>query len=134
MTSMDATPTFAILLDLPANLLRFQFGQHPGGTRTITAPAIIDIGEAGKLIGVEATLVDTGSITAPPIPPDAPLDITTDAFGLAFTFTGQHATSGLSRAAETTVTIAVGPDGTLRELAVPRRGEGYEITWPSGNR
>lgn len=104
---------------IPArNVLRLWLGEGP-----LAAPrpgrATLDVGEQGVLLGVElpaeaAPAADGGSdprylTVAPPLGP-------------------------LSRSVEVAVDLLPGPDGALAAVDVPRRGEGYEITYPSGNR
>jgi hypothetical protein len=98
-------------VDLAANTLRLVFGE-PGDRAVSRAslPATIDIGTGGRLIGVE---LESGYVELMPAEPG---------------------TEHLSRSAaiEVAVERERGSDALLA-VTVPRRGHGYEITWPSGN-
>ncbi len=113
-----------IAVDLARNRLTLELapdgGVHPGG-RTVapdgaeplsvaTTVATLEMGTGGRLLGVE---LDERYFT---ISAPAPTDL---AIARAVTVSVQvHATAG----------------GVPVALELPRRGEGYEITYPSGNR
>ena len=102
----------AIDIDLAANTLRLVV-REPGGEAPVErapAEATVDIGTAGRLIGVEQD--DLYLDVMPPEP----------------------GTEHLIRSVTARVTIEREPEtGALLAIVVPRVGEGYEITYPSGN-
>ncbi len=90
----------------------------PEATEERLLPAVIDVGEAGRLLDVELHIGDDrenadagGRYVA--VEPSADL----------------HARSVLS-----TVRVFTDGTGTLVAVEIPRRGAGYEIAYPSGNR
>jgi hypothetical protein len=101
----------AIDVDLAANTLCLRFNDAAPAREVVEdVPAIIDIGAGGRLIGIElaAGYVDV-------MPPEP-------------------GTEHLTRSAETEVAVAREQgSGALASVTVPRRGAGYEITYPSGN-
>ena len=101
--------------DLRRDLLRFILEERSGSARD--AVATIDIGEGGRLLGVE---VD--GIAADPGQDDWYLSISEAQVG------------GFVRSARADVRVEVADDGAVVALEVPRHGAGYEISWPSGNR
>ncbi len=104
------------------NVLRFVAGPGEPG-EAIPADATIDVGERGALLGIE-------------LRPDAALAALwpehdeADAVYLAIApeMSGPH-----DRSVAATVDLRPGPDGVLVAVDLPRRGAGYEITYPSGN-
>lgn len=97
----------SIEVDLGANTFRLllagETGLAPGET-----PATIDIGAGGRLLAVElpALAIDV-------MPPDA-------------------GTEHLARSAAAVARVERAEEGAVA-VVLPRRGEGYEITYPSGN-
>jgi hypothetical protein len=100
-----------ITIDSRANTLHFAIRAMQPVDRQTNVPALIDVGEGGRLIGVEVDLA-TGPLYIP-------LEEQTD----------RH-----TRSATIRVDVETDAAGNLATLIVPRRGEGYEITYPSGNR
>jgi uncharacterized protein YuzE len=101
--------------DFRRDLLRFEL--HDGAGALRETGATIDIGEGGRLIGVEIEGVASH-------PGSEPFYLT-----IGGGSGGVHA-----RSAEVRVTIETDHSGALLAVEVPRHGHGYEITWPSGNR
>lgn len=103
----DTVTLRGIEVDVAANTLRLLVGE---GTATATerVPATIDIGTGGRLVGVEL--------------PGAYIDVMEPESG----------TEHLTRSAEIAVTVER-EGGAAIAVTVPRRGDGYEITYPSGN-
>lgn len=96
-------------------------------------PGTLDIGEGGRLLGMELELESSPVLGTPwrdsPAAPDAPqFDPRTAVFYLPIApATGRHA-----RSATVSVRIFTGDDGGLVAVEIPRRGTGYEIAYPSG--
>jgi hypothetical protein len=109
MTELTVT---GIEIDLRLNVLRLNVGE-PGddhGEVESQRQATIDIGAGGRLLGI-----DLGDSYAPVMPPEPD----TDAMG---------------RSAVVEVTaVHDRASGHILSIVVPRRGVGYEITYPSGN-
>lgn len=108
---MAQTP-ISICLVQDSTALRVVLREPGGPLAQGTATGIIDVGESGRLLGIE---VESSS-------QEGPLHIDID-----------QPVGHLSRSAETTLTIETGHSGTVAAVIVPRRGAGYEITYPSGN-
>ena len=85
---------------------------RPGEGRECFASALLDIGEAGRLLGVEVTRGTT--------------------FYLPIESGGEQSTQ--TRTAVVTVGVVLDDRDQVVEVIVPRHGTGYEITYPSGNR
>ena len=99
-------------VDLPRNMIVLTLEQDDGGT-TCSTPARLDVGAGGRLLGL-----DLGR----PLP-----GVTEDGYIELF----PPLTSDVRTApVELLVTER---DGRVTRLDLPRRGEGYEITYPSGN-
>ncbi|MGI9252669.1 MAG: hypothetical protein ACR2J8_02905 [Thermomicrobiales bacterium] len=101
--------------DLAHDRLRFELADGAGSASD--ASAVIDIGEGGRLLGIEIPgLNDPDG--------DGPYYLTvTPGSG------GDHA-----RSAAAMVTVERDESGAVRAVELPRHGAGYEISWPSGNR
>jgi len=99
--------------DLRADLLRFEIAEGAGSW--LDLPATVDVGEGGRLLGIEVNGI-------PGAGPDG-----------SFYLTMSEA-AGLSRSAEARVRAGVDADGRVLAIELGRRGPGYEICWPSGNR
>lgn len=109
-------PLSSLEVDLASNTLRLVLAAEPAEPhrahelRQEWQVATIDIGTGGRLIGIE--LAD-GYIDVMPPEPD---------------------TETLIRSSDADVHVEqYAVDGIVRSLVIPRRGEGYEITYPSGN-
>lgn len=102
----------SIEIDLATNSLRLivREPREGCGTHITAADATIDIGTAGRLVGLE--LADGYIDVVPPEP----------------------GTEHLIRSATTEVSLEreAGSD-VLLAMVIPRLGAGYEITYPSGN-
>ena len=106
---IDAMTVRGIEVDVSANTLRLLLGD---GDVTMSArvPATIDIGTGGRLVGVEL--------------PSGYIDV----------MAPEDGTEHLTRSAAAEVVAGrAGEGGALVVVTVPRRGAGYEITYPSGN-
>lgn len=109
---MTETMPRAIDIDLAANTLRLVMREPSEGdeVETASAEATMDIGASGRLVGVELGDLYVNVMPAEP------------------------GTEHLTRSATADVEVAreEGSEALLA-VVVPRLGEGYEITYPSGN-
>ena len=112
----DSVPALISLeVDLGANALRLVFDSEPAAAQAKREPrrewqvATLDIGTGGRLIGVE---LDDGYIDVMPPEPE---------------------TEALMRSTEARVHVEREAANRMLALVIPRVGEGYEITYPSGN-
>ncbi|HEX5498095.1 MAG TPA: hypothetical protein VFX03_02670, partial [Thermomicrobiales bacterium] len=89
--------------------------------------ATIDIGERGALLGIElrptASLVAAWTALRDASGPDGAIYLP-----IAPEKSGPH-----DRSMTVVAEIRLGPGGALAAIDLPRRGAGYEITYPSGN-
>ena len=99
-------------VDLARNLIVVTLGHDLGGA-TRRVPAELEVGAGGRLLGL-----DLGA----PLP-----GVTSDGYLELF----PPLTSDV-RTAPVEVAITEW-EGRVTRLELPRRGEGYEITYPSGN-
>ena len=95
-----------------------------------TLDAILDIGESGRLIGVEFPS-DATSLTHWQRDPATSPFITHDDGRAYIQITTGNA--GASRSTPITVSAEYDAAHHLTTIAIPRRGHGYEISYPSGN-
>lgn len=98
---------------------------------TTSLDAILDIGEAGRLIGVEFP-ANESQLRHWHADPLCGQYLTLDDNGAAYI----QITTGDSDTARSTpirITAEFTPANQLSALSIPRRGHGYEITYPSGN-
>jgi hypothetical protein len=100
-----------IVVDTARNELWFELGADSGAGEVMTAPADLDIGERGRLLSLEIHLHQQ-------TPQTIVIDDRPDPY---------------ARTAHITVRCTIAPDGSLTRVAVPRRGPGYELSYPSGN-
>jgi uncharacterized protein YuzE len=103
----------------------------PASGATKTLDGVLDIGEAGQIIGVEfkATRSELAIwMTGPP--ENAIVEIDTN--GSAYIQVTEHI-GGNARSTALDLIAEYDTDGQIIALAIPRQGHGYEITYPSGN-
>jgi len=99
-------------------------------SRMTKIDGILDIGEAGRLIGVEFP-ADASSLANWRSDPSTDPYVTHDAGRAYIQITAGD--TGTSRSTEIELTAEYDSDNRLLALAIPRRGHGYEISYPSGN-
>ncbi len=118
-------------VDRETNSLVVTPGDDAEPERSVVAKGTIDVGAGGVLLGVEVRA-------------------SADVAGLARAFAGWGAAASVdggaayvalmagedafSRSAEIAVEVGLDERGRVASLTIPRRGAGYEITYPSGNR
>lgn len=102
-----------ILVDTTRNVLRLVLiDRQDPATRRINGRGALDIGPRGRLIGFELLLPGE-------MPRYLPLEESENAF---------------SRTAEAPVIAEVDEQGAVYSVEIPRRGDGFEISYPSGNK
>lgn len=111
-----------------ANTIRFDLDTTGAPILRRTLPAVLDVGAGGRLIGIEVELA--GAAAPAPDEPAATIDPATDSLYIAI----EEHTDRHLRSAQVTVELATDAAGRIAALTIPRRGAGYEITYPSGNR
>lgn len=116
------------------NLLLLTVDERPTVTSS-TAPGVLDMAAAGRLIGIETRLATAGG------DPRGELAGWLDEPGVSLGDGGAvyiELTRGpddeQARSAAVELVIAYDAAGRLAAIGIPRRGTGYEITYPSGNR
>ena len=107
---------------IPArNVLRLWLRDLPLSAQS-DARAPLDVGAQGVLLGLE-------------LPADAALGPgRRDAAGEPCYVTVAEPSGSQWRSVEVAVEVLAGPDGEAAAVDVPRRGDGYEITYPRGSR
>jgi hypothetical protein len=124
--------------DSATNTLRLTLDQPTPNAiaRTITLDGTIDVSAQGRLVGVEFRLPDTLALDLTLRPwladPVAGEFTTIDPDGSAYI----QMTVGDDRDARSTalpLQADFDPNDHLLAIAIPRRGAGFEISYPSGN-
>jgi hypothetical protein len=117
------------------NTLRFSFIEGAESTRERSLPATIDIGEEGRLLGFEIDITDAFGASLR-WPAEASELVTIDAPGgtCYLAIDPDLDSDALTRSVPGTVQITTDTRDLVEEVILPRRGAGYEITFPSGNR
>lgn len=101
-----------LLLDLPRNAIEIRLAEPAPGAARRFVRATVDVGESGRLLGVELAL-GGGEPRYVPVEPGR---------------------GELARSAAATVAVARTADGEIATIELPRRGADYELSYPSGNR
>ncbi|MBX5445500.1 DUF2283 domain-containing protein [Sphaerobacter sp.] len=126
--------------DPTTNALRLSLDREPGEpSRTVDLPGYVDVGEGGRLVGVEIMPPPSLDLTTALQPwTDDPVaaeyvDLDPDSVYITLSVPEEGIDREQVRAAQATLRAEL--DGTQRlvALAIPRRGTGYEISYPSGN-
>lgn len=124
--------------DTSTNTLRLQLDRTNEQTveRTERIPGLIDVADGGRLVGIELTpgsgLVDSDWLFAWSGDPVAREWLTIESDGAAYfqltTGDDQHA-----RSSPIELTVDLDASGSVLSISIPRRGAGYELSYPSGN-
>jgi hypothetical protein len=107
MTDM-LTPV-SLTVDLRRNTIEIATGEGGGAGEDVVERRLLEMGVRGRLLGID---FDVAYLTVCP-PGDDDL--------------------ALARTVAAEVTVQRDAAGRIRRVSVPRRGAGYEITFPSGN-
>lgn len=120
-----------LTIDRETNTLVVTPDSDQQSTRTVIATGTLDVGEGGVLLGVEVQASEALADLAGQFDNWADAVDTDDASAYLTLMPGDD-----SHARSTAVAVRVGlaASGQVTSVAVPRRGDGYEITYPSGNR
>lgn len=123
---MPPLTPFRIDLLPERNALRFVLGEGEPGA-ALPVEATIDMGERGALLGIE--LRPAVSLVAgwPALRAAAAAD------GAIYLPIAPELSGPHDRSVPVVVELRPGADGALAAVDLPRRGAGYEITYPSGN-
>ena len=122
------------------NTLRLTLDQEVGPVQTATElPGLIDVGESGRLVGVEVRSGDATALNrmlepwlADPVASEF-VAAGADSAYIQLSLTEEAAPEEQLRTAEATLLAELDPWGRLLALSIPRRGHGFEISYPSGN-
>lgn len=120
-----------LTVDREANTLVVTPDSDQQSMRTVIADGTLDVGEGGVLLGVEVQVSEAlGDLAGQFGGWDDAVDTDdTSAYLTLMPGDDSHA-----RSTPIAVKIGLAASGQVTSLSVPRRGEGYEITYPSGNR
>lgn len=107
----------------------------------LSLPAILDVGARGRLLGVEIPVADAPGLAVPwqGSPGAAPgdYDAASATLYLAVDVEGEgriERGDAHARGVAAAVRVLADAEGGLIAVEVPRRGPGWEIAYPSGNR
>lgn len=116
-------------------VLRLVVRDGAGEDGSTEVDGTIDVGARGRLLGVEVPLPRDSLLAAPwrgdHPPPTAALDA---ADGTLYLPVAAGMPDVHVRSVTVRLRLIAGPGGGLIAVDVPRRGHGYEIAYPSGNR
>jgi uncharacterized protein YuzE len=122
------------------NTLRLTLDEERGEVERVEElSGVIDIAEQGRLVGVELSDADHrlenvfATWLADPVAGRYVQIDETSAY-VALSAPGETIASEHVRTAEIRLRAELDENGHLVALAIPRRGHGYEISFPSGNR
>ncbi|MDI3340249.1 MAG: DUF2283 domain-containing protein [Sphaerobacter sp.] len=128
--------------DPAANTLRLTLDERPAEAprAALDLPGYVDVGEGGRLVGVELRAIPGRDLTAvlQPWTSDpvaaAYVELHGDAAYITLSVPEEGIDRGQVRTAPATLRAELDRAHRLVALAIPRRGSGYEISYPSGNR
>lgn len=122
------------------NTLRLSLDQEQGPVQAETElPGLIDVGEGGRLVGVEVRAGGAGDINrilepwlADPVASEF-VAAGEDSAYILLSMAEETAPEEHLRTAEAMLLAELDASGKLVALSIPRRGHGFEISYPSGN-
>lgn len=122
------------------NTLRLSLDHEQGPVQTETElPGLIDVGEGGRLVGVEVRSGDAGDLNriiepwlADPVASEF-VAAGDDSAYILLSMADEAAPEEHLRTAEAMLLAELDASGKLVALSIPRRGHGFEISYPSGN-
>ena len=124
----------AVTLDPKANTLQLRLAQDAAApTQVLPLPGVVDIGEGGALLGVEINVATAVQLQFPPARL-APAWEPDPVAGTLYVQIDSVSDSAQVRSVPVTVRMLTSESGALVAVEIPRRGHGYEISYPSGNR
>ncbi len=122
------------------NALRLTLDQERGrATRRVSLAGYVDMGTGGRIVGVEALRqpgLDLERAFAQWLRDDSAAEYVSLGDDSAYVELSAPEETDIReqmRAVEATFTAEIDADGRLLALSIPRRGAGYEISYPSGN-
>ena len=117
------------------NALRLTLGPSPPAAATVrSVGAMLDVGEAGSLLGVEFPVGDDSALAGPWPNPEAVANASSDGPTSETFYVPLGCTAGAHvRSVPAVVEVMSDANGTPVAVEIPRRGDGYEISYPSGN-
>jgi uncharacterized protein YuzE len=121
------------------NILRLTLDQESGvASQHHELDGHIDIAEQGRLVGIELD-ADAQNLhalflcwNADPVARQY-LEIDESGAYVALSAPSEQISPNHVRTAELTLTLEIDSKGNVVAIAIPRRGDGYEISFPSGN-
>ncbi len=123
-----------LIHDSDTNTLRLELSDAANPdtlTHTTTIDAILDVGAGGRLIGIEFPSSEAELRPWLDDPSSAPF-VTLGPDGGAYIEITSGG-DGTSRSTPIHLTVIQNAANELLSLIIPRRGDGYEISYPSGN-
>jgi hypothetical protein len=121
--------------DGATNLLRLTLSDDEPAASSVTRPGTLDVAANGRLVGVELRGSDLPRLlrrwSADPIATEFTHLSDDDS---AYIDLSSGPPENDIRSSEVTVTAELDSETACVALAIPRRGAGYEIAYPSGNR
>jgi uncharacterized protein YuzE len=122
------------------NTLRLTLDRDQGPVQLETElPGLIDVGEGGRLVGVEVRggdVVDLDRILEPWLADPVASEFVTSGVDSAYIMLSvaeETAPKEHLRTAEAMLLAELDASGKLVALSIPRRGHGFEISYPSGS-
>lgn len=123
------------------NALRLSLDDAPAtSARLVDLPGYVDVGEGGRLVGVEllgGAGINLDAALQPWLAdPIAAEWVSLEGDSAYITLSAPEESMGHEQVRATPATLGAEVDGSRRliALSIPRSGAGYEISYPSGNR
>jgi hypothetical protein len=119
--------------DRERNLLRLSLTEEPARAAALEhAPGLIDMAAGGRLIGVELQL--PASLTEQALAAWTSAGALEVAWSSAYFQLTIGPDDDAARSTAVELLVELDDAGAMLALGIPRRGAGYEISYPSGNR
>ena len=132
--------TMRLSYDPDSDALRLTLDDSGAGpVRCVTLPGYIDMGESGRLIGIEVSaagsldLAHALSLWTHDADAAPYVDVSAASAYIQLSVSADTDVAN-TREAPATLAAEIDASGNLIAIGIPRRGAGYEITYPSGNR
>lgn len=124
-----------LALDPARNLLRLTLTDAPASDAAVALAGTLDVAANGRLAGIELRGAELPRLLAP---------WTRDPIAAEFTHLSDDGSAYIAltvgpageemRSSDVPIVAELDGVGACVALAIPRRGHGYEISYPSGNR